>query len=61
MRIAVSDVAVDFLMDALTDKIFSVLTNIGVGVLVDVNANVLACVMTALDLAMPGQLEEFRC
>ena len=40
-----------------------VLTNIDVGVLVDANVNVFAGIMTAVEYAMPGPLEEeeFRC
>ena len=51
----VSGMAVDLLMDALTE-IFGVLTNIdiGVNVLVDVNVNVFAGVMTGFEFVMPG-------
>ena len=63
MLIVASNVAVDLLMDALTDIRLGLLANnIGVDVLVDVNANVSAGVMTAFEFAMPGRpLEEFRC
>ena len=55
--------AVELLMDALTDIRLGLLANnIGVDVLVDVNANVSAGVMTAFEFAMLGRpLEEFRC
>ena len=55
--------AVDLLMDALTDIRLGLLTNnIGVDVLVDVNVNVSAGVMTAFEFAMSGRpLEEFHC
>ena len=58
----VSGMAVDLLMDALTE-IFGVLTNIdiGVNVLVDVNVNVFAGVMTGFEFVMPGPWEKFRC
>ena len=59
MRIVASGVAVKLLMDSLTDKIFGVLTIIDVEVLVDVNANVFAGVMTTFEFAMPGPLEDF--
>ena len=48
----VSDVAVDLLMNALTESIRGVLTDIDVGVLVDVNVN---------DFVIPGPLDEFCC
>ena len=38
-----------------------VLTGIGVDVLLDVNVNVLAGVVTTFEFAMPGPLEEVRC
>ena len=53
-----SDVAVDFLRDALTDIIRAVLT---IDMLVDVNVNVFPRVMTAFGFAMPDPLEGFRC
>ena len=61
--IVVCNAAVGLLMDALTDIRLGLLTNnIGVDVLVDVNVNVSAGVMTAFEFAMPGRpLEEFRC
>ena len=61
MLIIVSDVAVDLLMDALTDVTRGVRTNTGVDVLVGVDVNVFAGVMTAFEFAMPGPLEGFRC
>ena len=51
--IIVSAVAVDLLMDALTD--------IGVDVLVGVNVNVFAGAMAAFEFVMPLPLEEFCC
>ena len=61
--IVVSNVAVDLLMDALTGIILGLLANnIGVDVLVEVNVNAFAGVITAFDFPMPGRpLEEFRC
>ena len=61
--IVTSNVAVDLLMDALTVIRLGLLANnIGVDVLVDVNVNVYAGVMTAFEFPMPGRpLEEFRC
>ena len=61
MRIVASGVAVKLLMDSLTDKIFGVLTIIDVEVLVDMNANVFADVMTAFEFAMPYAIAGFRC
>ena len=48
---------------ALTDIRLGLLTNnIGVDVLVDVNVNVSAGIMTVFEFVMPGRpLEEFRC
>ena len=58
--LAVSNVAVDLLIDSLIGIIRGVVTNnIDVDVLVDVNVNVLAGVMTAFEFAMPDPLEEF--
>ena len=56
-----SNVAVDLLMDALTEIIRGVLTNIGIGVLVDNNLNVFAGVMAAFEFDMPRPIEEVRC
>ena len=55
--------AVDLLTDALTDIRLGLLTNnIGVDVLVDVNVNAFAGVMTAFEFPMPGRpSEDFRC
>ena len=61
MRIVASGVAVKLLMDSLTDKIFGVLTIIDVEVLVDMNANVFADVMTAFEFAMSYAIVGFRC
>ena len=57
----VSEVAVDLLTDAFTGMIFGVLTRIGVEVLVEMNVNVFAGVMTALECVMPSPLEECCC
>ena len=57
--IIVPDMAVE--MDALTGLMRVVLTNIDVDVLMDVNANVFAGVMTAFEFVMPDPLEEFLC
>ena len=51
-----SAVADDLLMDLLTDKIL-VLTKICVDVLLEVDVNVFADVMTAFEFVMPGPLE----
>ena len=56
-----SDVAVDLLLDALTGIIRGVRTNMGDDMLVDVNANVLALLMTVFEFDMPDPLEEFGC
>ena len=61
MLIIVSNMAVDLLIDALTEIKLGVMTNIDIGVLVDLDVNVFAEVMAAFDFAMPGPLEEFRC
>ena len=59
--IIVSDMAVDLLTDVLGDIIRGVLTNIDADVLVvDLNANVFAGVMTAFEFATSGPFEEFR-
>ena len=52
-----SDATVNLLMDALADIILRILTNSDVGVLVDVNINVFAGVMTAFEFVMPAPLE----
>ena len=57
----VSDVAVGLLMDGLRGILRAVLTNIGVDVLVDVNVNASAGVMTAFEFAMPCPFKDFRC
>ena len=59
--IIVSDVAVELLIGALTLTMRGVLTNIGADVLMDVNVNVFAGVMTAFRFAMPCPFEDFRC
>ena len=61
MLIIAFGVAVDLLVDALTDIRLGILTNIGVGVLMDVNVNAFAGVMDAFEFAMPDPFEEFRC
>ena len=61
MLIIVSNLAVGLSIDALTDIIRGVLPNIDVGVLVDVNLNAFAGVMTVSGFATPGPLEEFLC
>ena len=61
MLIIVSNMAVDLLIDALTDIIRGVLTNIGVGVLEDVNINMFAGVMATFEFVVSCPLEEFRC
>ena len=59
--IVLSNMAVDFLVDALTAFMCGVLTNTDGGVFANVNVNVLAAVMTTFDFAMSGPLEGFRC
>ena len=61
MLIIVPNMAIDLLMDTLTEIICGVMTSISVDVLVDVNVNAFAGVMTAFECAMSGPLEEFRC
>ena len=61
MLVIVSDMAVGLLMEALTGIIRGVRTKIGVGMLMDVNANMFAGVMTTFEFVMPDPLEEFRC
>ena len=62
MSVSCSDVAVDIFVDAsLISVITGVMTDIGVGVLVDVNTNVLAGVMTALGFVISETLKEFSC
>ena len=51
---------INTLAGVLTVVVFCVLPDIGVDVLVDVNANVFAGVMTTFEFAMPGPLEDFR-
>ena len=58
--IIVSDMAVDLLMDVLTDIILGLLTNFGVGMLMDANVNVFAGVIIAFECAMTDPLEVFR-
>ena len=55
--IIVSDATSDLCMDALTEIIRTVLTNIGVGVLVDVNLNAFAGVTTAFEFVASDPLE----
>ena len=59
--IIVSNVAVELLMNAVTDIIRGVLSNIDVDVLVGVNVNIFAVSMTAFEFVMSDPLEEFRC
>ena len=61
MLINVSNVAVDLLIDALTEIRLGVLSNIDIGVLVDVNVNVFAGVIAVFDFARSGPLEGFLC
>ena len=61
MRIIVSGVAVDFLIDALVGIILGVLPGVNVSILGDVNVNVFAGAMTASEFVMQGPLAEFRC
>ena len=61
MLITVSGVAVDLLMDALTDIIRGLLTKIDFDALVNVNLNVFSGGVTTFEFAMPGALERFRC
>ena len=53
MLIIVSNMAVDLLIDALTEIKLGVMTNIDIGVLVDLDVNVFVGVMTAFEFAMP--------
>ena len=55
------DGRVDFLMDAFANIRLGVLRNIGDEVLMGVNVNMCAVVMTAFEFAMSGPLEECRC
>ena len=59
--IVVSNVAVELLMNAVTDMMRGVLSNIDVDVLVDVNVNRFPVSMNAFEFVMPDPLEEFRC
>ena len=61
MVIIVSNVAVELLMNAVTDIMRGVLSNIDVDVLGDVNVNIFAVSMTAFEFVMSDPLEEFRC
>ena len=61
MLIIVSGVAVDLLMDALTDIIRGLLTKIDVDALVNVNLNVFSGGVTTFKFAIPGVLERFCC
>ena len=56
MLIIVSGMAVDLLMDSLTAIIRAVRTNSDVDMLVDVNVNVFAGVMTAFEVVIPSPL-----
>ena len=57
---ALSGVAADILMDALTDMILGVLPAIGVDVLMDVNVNAFAGAIT-MEFVMSAPLEVFNC
>ena len=59
--IALSNMGVDFLVDALTALMCGVLTNIDVGVFTEVNTNVVAGVTTAAGFALLRPLEELCC
>ena len=59
--IIVFNVAVELLMNAVTDIIRGVLSNIDVDVLVGANVNIFAVSMTAFEFVMSDPLEEFRC
>ena len=59
--VIVSNVAVDLLMDSLPPTIRDVLTNIDVGVLVNVNIDVFVGLTDAFEFAILGSLEYFRC
>ena len=61
MRIVVSDVAVDLLMDALAGIARVVLTDIGFAVLVGVNGSVFADVTVAFEFDIPGPSKECCC
>ena len=56
---ACSDVTIDMFVEALV--IIGVVSGIGVNVLVDANADVLAGTMTALEFANSEPFEEFSC
>ena len=60
-RVEVSGMAVGLFLDALTGMIRGVRTNIGVDMLVDVNANVFAGVTSTFDFVISGPWEEPRC
>ena len=59
--IILSSVAVNLLMGALISMILDVMANTDVGVLVDLNVNVLPRAMTAFEFAVPDPLEVSRC
>ena len=59
--VIVSNVTVDLLMDALTGIIRRGVRTDDVGVLVDLNVNVLPHAMTAFEFAVPEPFEGFRC
>ena len=62
MLIIVFDVAVNLLMDALTDKTIGISTDIRIDALVDVNVNTFVVLMTTFGFAMPGTTaKNFRC
>ena len=59
--IIVSDVAVDLLMDALAGIARAMLTDVGIGVLVGMNASVFADVTVAFEFEIPGPSKECCC
>ncbi len=62
MSASCSDVAVDIFVNAsLISVVTVVMTDIGVGVLVDVNTNVFAGMMTALEFIISETFKEFSC
>ena len=62
MLIIVFDVAVNLLMDALTDKTIGIPTDIRIDALVDVNVNTFVVLMTTFVFAMSGTTaKKFPC
>ena len=56
-----SDMAVDLLMDRLTDIARAMRTEVGVDVLAGVNVNAFAGVMGTFEVAVPASAKEFCC